>query len=256
MMKLISWNVNGLRSTEKEFLAFMQKEQPDICMLQELRAHPDQLSLFLKTIPDYKAAYNPSQKAGYSGTAFYHKKDLNIDSVSSDLPNVIISKEGRIQQARIGKMIILNVYTPNGTSGEERLKFKLHYYDELLKYCNFLFENGYSVILGGDLNVAHTKKDLFNPKANKNHSGFLSIERKWFDKILKIDFIDSFRMFTKEGGHYTWWHFGDPKRKKNKGWRFDYFLVSKDLKSKVKSAKILKNVFGSDHCPIQLTVVG
>ncbi|MBU0976052.1 MAG: exodeoxyribonuclease III [Patescibacteria group bacterium] len=251
-MKLISWNVNGLRSTEKQFLEFMNVIQPDIMMLQEVRAHPDQLNFFLQHIPGYKVLFNPAEQPGYSGTAIYHKKSLGINNVTNQLSSKILSSEGRTIECTCENTKILNFYTPNGTGKEERLSFKLKFYSEILKYITALQKSKYSIILGGDLNVAHTKLDLYAPKENENRSGFLKEERKWFENFLKMGFVDTFRLFQKKGGYYTWWHMRDPKRESNRGWRFDYFLVSKDLKGKVKSSKILKDVFGSDHCPIEL----
>lgn len=253
-MKLISWNVNGLRSAEKHFLKFISEESPDILMLQELRAHPDQLQFFLKFIPGYKVEFNPSERRGYSGTALYYKEEIPFDEVTSRTGNRILDSEGRTIVCTLGNLIIINFYTPNGTSSEERLKFKLKFYDAITDYLRELLKKKHSVIVGGDINVAHTELDLYAPKENKNRSGFLPVERDWFSDLLKLGFLDTFRMFEKSGGHYTWWHMRDPKRKKNRGWRFDYFLVSKDLKRKVKDAKILRDVLGSDHCPILLEV--
>lgn len=253
-MKLISWNVNGLRSAEKHFLQFINEESPDILMLQELRAHPDQLQFFLKFISGYKVEFNPSRKPGYSGTALYYKDEIPFDKVTSRTGNETLDSEGRTIVCKLGDLIIINFYTPNGTSSEERLKFKLKYYDAITDYLRGLLKKKCSAIVGGDINVAPTELDLYSPEKNKNHSGFLPVERDWFSELLQIGFIDTFRMFEKGGGHYTWWHMRDPRRVKNRGWRFDYFLVSKDLKKKVVKAKILRDVFGSDHCPIGLEV--
>ncbi len=253
-MKIFSWNVNGLRSTEKEFIKFIKTKKPDILMIQELRAYPDQLSFFLKSIPNYKVLFNPADRPGYSGTAIYYKNSIKFEKVSSVTSDEILNLEGRTIYCRIGDLYIFNFYTPNGTSSEERLKFKLDFYSHILNLIRGLINKNKSVIIGGDLNVAATELDLYAPKKNLNHSGFLESERKWFTDMLKLGFIDTFRMFEKEGGHYTWWHMRDPERKKNHGWRFDYFLVSKKLKNKVKSSRILKNVFGSDHCPIMLDI--
>ena len=253
-MKLVSWNVNGLRSAEKQFLEFMQDENPDVMMIQELRAHPDQLQFFLKFIPGYGVEFNPSGRPGYGGTALYYKEKTPFDEVTSRTGNKILDSEGRTIICKLGDLIIINFYTPNGTSSEERLKFKLKFYDSISNYLQKLLAKKLFVIVGGDINVAHREIDLYAPKENQNRSGFLQEERDWFSDLLKIGFTDTFRMFEKDGGHYSWWHMRDPKRKMNKGWRFDYFLVSKDLKKKVKRAKILKDVFGSDHCPILLEV--
>ncbi|MDD3648435.1 MAG: exodeoxyribonuclease III [Candidatus Dojkabacteria bacterium] len=253
-MKIVSWNVNGLRSTEKPFLEFIAKKNPDILMIQELRAHPDLLNLFLKVVPGYKVLFNPAKRPGYSGTAVYYTDRLNIESITSKLDSQILSSEGRTIELTLNDIKILNFYTPNGTGKEERLAFKLKFYKEITNYIKELLKSGFSIVIGGDLNVAATELDLYAPKENQNRSGFLPKERIWFKEFLQLGFIDTFRLFEKQGGFYTWWHMRDPKRKKNRGWRFDYFLISKNLKYRIKGSKILKNVFGSDHCPIELSL--
>lgn len=253
-MVLISWNVNSLRSTENTFLNFIEEYSPDIVMVQELRAFTDQLSFFLKQIPGYKAFFNPSSRPGYSGTALYYKETLDLADITASLNNKILDSEGRVIYSKFNNVNIFNFYTPNGSSSNERLDFKLKYYKEMLNFFKILIKGKQSIVVGGDLNVAPTSKDLYDPKGNRNHSGFLPAEKSWFKKLKKIGFIDTFRMFNTSGGNYTWWHFRDPKREKNHGWRFDYFLVSKDLKPKVVNADLLKTVFGSDHCPILLEI--
>lgn len=253
-MKIVSWNVNGLRSTEQQFLKFIERDKPDILMLQELRAHPDQLNFFIKQIPGYKVHFNPAEKSGYSGTALYYKSNLGIESLSDRFNSKVLSAEGRTIEIRVNDLVVFNLYTPNGTRSEERLKYKFKYYEAILTHIQTLLNTGKSIIVGGDLNVAHNEKDLYAPEKNRNHSGFLPKEREWFDRLLQVGLVDTFRIFEKRGKFYTWWHMRDPKRKRNRGWRFDYFLVSKDLKGKVKDSQILKHVFGSDHCPIELTI--
>jgi exodeoxyribonuclease-3 len=247
-MKIYSWNVNSLRSCENSFLNFLKEYSPDIVGIQELRAHPDQLSFFLKFVDGYKAIFNNSGRPGYAGTALYYKDTLDVKEVTDRVGNEILDSEGRIIKIVVEDISVFNFYTPNGASSEERLKFKLQYYDEMLKLSRDLLNRGEKVIVGGDLNVGHTQKDVYLKYCNK--SGCLPEERKWFDDMLSLGFIDSFRIFEKRGGFYTWWNLIDPKREKNNGWRFDYFLVSDNLKDRVKSAGILKDVYGSDHCPI------
>ncbi len=247
--------MNGLRSAEEQFLSFLKNEKPDVVLLQEIRSEEQQLSFFLRLIPDYATFFNPSGRPGYGGTAIYYKKGCGIKDVSNSVNNSLLDSEGRTIMSDLGGINgikLLNFYTPNGNRNEERLRYKLKFYSEVLKLVSDL-ENT-PVILGGDLNVAHTELDLYSPKSNKNHSGFLPEERKWFSELLKLGFSDTFRLFEKEGGHYTWWHMGDPKREKNRGWRFDYFLVSKNLETRVKKAPILRDVYGSDHCPILLEI--
>ena len=253
-MKIVSWNVNSIRSKEDKFLEFMENFQPDILILQELRAMPENLSMFLRSILNYNVLFNPAKKPGYSGTAIYYKNSVNLNHLTNYLGIPILDDEGRTIIGGIDKITLVSLYTPNGNRNEERLKYKLNYYQEIFNYIKKLLNNGQEIILGGDLNVAHTELDLFDPNGNRNHSGFLIEERKWFNDLLDLGFYDTFRMFEKSGGHYSWWHMRDPERKNNNGWRFDYFLVSKNLVSKVRNARILRDVFGSDHCPILLEI--
>ena len=251
-MKIYSWNVNSLRSYEDRYLQFLKDYQPDIVGIQELRATEDQLSFFLRFVEGYSTLFNDSGRPGYAGTAMYYKNNLDVKDISKRTGNDILDIEGRVIKIVVGDITIFNFYTPNGNSSEERLKFKLQYYDEILKLVKHMIESGQKVIVGGDLNVGHTHDDLYLKDCKS--SGFLPEERKWFDDMLDIGFVDSFRMFQKGGGYYTWWHMRDPKREKNNGWRFDYFLISKNLEKNIKSAGILKDVYGSDHCPIWVEI--
>lgn len=252
-MKIYSWNVNGIRSAESELIAFIDEVQPDILLLQELRAHPGQISFFLKMIPGYRHYFNDSGKPGYAGTGLYYQKGLELENISSQTSNDILSQEGRIIRFNCQDMTIVNIYTPNGNSNQERLKFKLKYYRALKDLAVSSYQKGKKVLIGGDFNVAHTPKDLFAAKTSYN-SGYLPAEREWFSSLLESGFVDSFRLFNQKPGNYTWWHMRDPTREENKGWRFDYFLASQNLKDEIKDATILNNVFGSDHCPIMIEV--
>lgn len=244
--------MNGLRSAEDAFLKFICDHQPDIMMLQEVRAFPAQLSLFLQAIPGYDIVFHPAEKPGYSGTALYYKSSLHPNRATRLREEEMLDSEGRTLVLTIGRTHYINVYTPNGTNGQERLKFKLNFYAQLTEYVQRLLDQGESIIIGGDLNVAHTEHDLYDPKGNTHHSGFLPAERDWMNGLVKIGFHDSFRLFQQEGGHYSWWHMRDPQRTANRGWRFDYFLVSDNVKVRVTGASILRDVFGSDHAPIVL----
>ncbi len=253
-MKLVSWNVNSLRSAESNFLKFIEKEQPEILMLQEVRAHPDQLSIFLQIIPGYNVQHNYSGRLGYGGTALYYKSGLQPSLLTTVTGQKILDDEGRTILLVANGLAIINFYVPNGNRNEERLQYKLKFYDCAANFIRKLKDKYDSIIVGGDFNVASTELDLFSPKTNKKRSGFLSEEKAWFNSLLDMGLLDSFRLFNTKGGNYTWWHMRDPERKNNKGWRFDYFLVSKILKDKIWKAEILKNVFGSDHCPILLEI--
>lgn len=251
-MRIYSWNVNGIRSAEVSFLSFIKNYKPDILLLQEVRAHPDQISYFVKNIAGYNSFFNDSGRAGYGGTAVYYKKKLSI-GVETKLRFGILWDEGRCILIKIGDIYILNVYVPNGNSSEDRLEYKFKFYDDLTNLLSQWRKEGRKVVLGGDLNVAHTEKDLFAPQSARN-SGFLKEEREWMSSILDLGFIDTFRLFNQEGGNYTWWSMRDPTRKSNKGWRYDYLIVSEDLETRVKKSEILKDVFGSDHCPILMNI--
>lgn len=253
-MNIISWNINGIRSSEQSLLDFIAGKQPDILMLQEVRCRPHEISFFLSCIPGYKVVFNCCERPGYSGTAIYYKEDIQIDEIKAGHEDPVLNTEARIIQMKIGNVFLLNVYTPNGTSSEERLKFKLDFYEKFYLYIRELINKGYSVIVGGDLNVAHTELDLFSPESNARNSGFLPAERKWFDKMLDLGLVDTYRLFHLEGGNYSWWHMRDPKRAENKGWRFDYFLVSESMKQSLIEAYILREVFGSDHCPVGIDI--
>lgn len=253
-MKIISWNINGIRSAEEQFLRFLTEYQPDMVFIQELRAHADQLSFFLKNPKGYSSFFNPSPRAGYAGTALYFRNELSDKLHIETTNDSILVEENRIIEIKYMDFTIINVYIPNGNSSGERLKYKTAYLKELIKYTSKFTKQGEKVILGGDINIAHTEKDLYNPAYSQKFSGFLPEERELFDDILKLGFIDTFRYFHKEGGLYTWWHMRDKERKMNKGWRFDYFFVTKDIIQKVIKSSILKDVFGSDHCPIFLDI--
>jgi len=253
-MLIISWNINGIRSAEKQFIDFINSYSPDVLMLQEVRANPDDLSFFIKYIPGYEVIFNPSNRPGWSGTAIYYKTSLNPDYVGLKFNNKILESEGRGIILKKSKLIIINFYTPNGESSEERLNFKLKYYDEIRKFSQACIKKNYKVIIGGDLNVAYDNRDVHPELAKIIRSSILPEERAWFKQMLDIGMVDSFRIFNQKEDFYTWWHMADRKRKKNRGYRFDYFLVSHDLEKSVIKADILKDVYGSDHCPVTLEI--
>lgn len=252
-MKFISWNVNSLRSCEEKFLVFVSKHKPEVIAIQELRAHEDQISFFLKNISGYNYIFNDSGRPGYGGTALFYKSNLPDTEVSKRTGNEVLDSEGRVISLKIGDLNFLNFYVPNGNSSEDRLKFKLRYYAEMHNYIKELIDTGEKVIVGADLNVAHTPLDVYLKYSN--NSGFLPEERSWFGSILELGMFDSFRHFhAEEAGHYSWWSMRDPTRATNKGWRYDYFLVSNNLKENTKAAGIMKDVYGSDHCPIWVEI--
>tara|TARA_Y100000590_G_C15651272_1_gene988854 strand:- start:797 stop:1567 length:771 start_codon:yes stop_codon:yes gene_type:complete len=250
--KIISWNVNGIRAAQKKgFDAFIEKENPDIICVQETKAHPEQVNIGLD---DYKYKYwNSAQKKGYSGTAIFSKiKPIEVEY------NLNIDKhdqEGRVITLYFNNYNLVTVYTPNSKRDLSRLAYRQKEWDiDFLKFLKRI-EKDNPVIFCGDLNVAHKEIDLKNPKTNKRNAGFTDEERSGFDNYIDAGFIDTFREFNKEEGHYTWWSYMFNARAKNIGWRIDYFCVSQILKTKIKNAYILPDVMGSDHAPVVLEIV-
>ncbi len=247
-MKLISWNVNGLRAVlKKGFTDFIKKENPDILCLQETKLSGEPVDTGLS---EYKICWSYAQKKGYSGTAIFSK--VEPKSVTYGLGMEKHDAEGRVITAEFADFFVVNVYVPNSKRELERLPYRHKEWDvDFLIHLKNLGKKK-PVVFCGDMNVAHTEIDLTYPKANVNNHGFTPQEREGFDNIVNAGFVDTFRLFNKEGGHYTWWSPMGNCRAKDIGWRIDYFCVSSGLIKKVKSASILKNVMGSDHCPITL----
>ncbi|MBI4068458.1 exodeoxyribonuclease III [Candidatus Kaiserbacteria bacterium] len=260
-MKLVSWNVNGIRAVHKKgmFLPMIQNLKPDILCLQETKAERGQAVIDL---PEYEEYWNSAKKKGYSGTAIFTKmKPLNI---ALDFPEHIVKKfelkdgygdltgEGRLIAMEFEDFFVVNVYTPNAKPDLSRLDMRHKHWDRaFLAYCKELNKKK-PVIFCGDLNVAHTYDDLANPKQNEGGHGFTKEEREGIDNMIEAGFADTFRMFVKGNGHYTWWSNFSAARDRNIGWRIDYFFVSKDGVKHVKNASIHNEFYGSDHCPISL----
>lgn len=245
-MKLISWNVNGIKSVlKKGFLDFVQRENPDVLCLQETKSPKDAPALDL---PGYGQHWNNAPRPGYSGTAVLTKiKPLNV---TDGIGIAKHDREGRVITAAFKDFFLVNVYVPNAKRGLERLPYRTREWDvDFLKYLKKI-EKEKPVVFCGDLNVAHAEIDLANPKGNVKNHGFTPEERAGFDNIVKAGFIDTFREFEKGGGHYTWWSQMGGCRGRNIGWRIDYFLISPPLRKRLKRAFILKDVTGSDHCPV------
>ncbi len=253
-MKLLSWNVNGLRAVHKKgFLDWFISENPDILCIQETKAHPDQLPDELVNVDGYKSYFSFSKiKKGYSGVAIYTKHEPSKVDYGFGIPR--FDDEGRIVIATFKEFVLMNIYYPNGKASEERLKYKMDFYDAFLDYADKLVKKGNKLIICGDVNTAHKEIDIARPKENENVSGFLKIERDWMDKFVSHGYIDTFRMFNQEPEQYTWWDLVTRARERNVGWRIDYFFVSENFKDKVKNAYILPDVMGSDHCPIGLEI--
>ncbi len=249
-MKIISWNVNGIRAVMKKgFPDFVKKYDPDILCLQETKAHPDQVDELLH---DYEHHFwNSADKKGYSGTAIFSKiKPLNV-SYGGGID--VGDTEGRIVTAEFDEFFLVNVYTPNSKRGLARLDYRQEWDKLFFNYLKEL-EKSKPVITCGDLNVAHTEIDLARPKNNTKNAGFTPQERSGFQKYLDNGFLDTFRMFNQDPENYSWWSYMFNARSKNLGWRIDYFLTSEKLKKNIISAEILKDVMGSDHCPVTLNL--
>lgn len=252
-LKLVSWNVNGLRAVYKKgFLDWFGKENPDILCLQETKASEDQLAAGLRNPPGYKAYFASAEKKGYSGVAVYTKKEPI--KVEKGFGIKKFDSEGRVLVADYEKFILLNVYYPNGKASSERLKYKLDFYDAFLKYAEGWRAKGKNLVICGDVNTAHKEIDLAHPKENETVSGFLPVEREWMDKFFGCGYVDTFREFNKEPEQYTWWHVITRARERNIGWRIDYFFVNEGFRHNVKSAFIQPEVMGSDHCPIGIEI--
>lgn len=249
-MKLISWNVNGLRAClNKGFMDFFQQEQADIFCLQETKLQEEQIPFQLE---GYHAYWNFAQKKGYSGTAVFAKQEPL--SVSYGIGQAEHDQEGRVITLEFDTFYLVTVYTPNSQRDLARLDYRMVWEAEFLGYLKNL-ENSKPVILCGDLNVAHTEIDLKNPKTNRKNAGFTDEERAKFSELIKNGFIDTFRHFYPDKTEaYTWWSYMFNARANNAGWRIDYFCVSESLKNELKDAMIYDRIMGSDHCPVGLEI--
>lgn len=249
-MKIISWNVNGIRAAlKKGFIDSMKKENPEVICLQEIKAHPEQVD---KILSDYEYhVWNPAEKKGYAGTAIFSK----IKPISIKLGKELLGDdEGRAIVAEFEKFFLVNVYTPNSQRGLLRLKYRLEWDKKFLHMLKSL-ENKKPLIFCGDLNVAHKEIDIARPKDNVKNAGFTPDERASFENYISHGFIDSFRYFHPDlKDQYSWWSQMHNARAKNIGWRIDYFCISNSLKNNLVSANILKDVKGSDHCPVSINL--
>jgi exodeoxyribonuclease-3 len=245
-VKLISWNVNGLRSVlRKNFLEYLDQEKPDVLCLQETKAGPNDVEQLWPVT--YKTFWNVAQKKGYAGTAIFTR--IRPIEVHCGIGITDHDNEGRVLTAEYDDFFLVNVYVPNSKRELTRLAYRQKWDRAFLKYLKKL-ERKKPVVFCGDLNVAHTEIDLANPKANMGHHGFTLEERAGFGTFLKAGFIDAFREFEKGGGQYTWWSVMTGARARNIGWRIDYFLISAALRPRLKRAFLRCDVMGSDHCPV------
>lgn len=249
--RLLSWNVNGLRSVHKKgLLEWLAQERPDVLCLQETKAAEDQLPMDLRQVEGYHAYFSSAERKGYSGVALYTR--VEPLAIERGFGIEEFDREGRILIAHYPDFMLLNIYFPNGKLSEERLRYKMRFYDAFLDIADGLKAEGKNIVVCGDVNTAHREIDLARPKENSKVSGFLPEERAWVDRFVEHGFVDTFRMFNQEPGHYTWWDTMTRARERNVGWRIDYFFVNEGFTHRVVNATILPEVMGSDHCPVGL----
>jgi exodeoxyribonuclease-3 len=252
-MKILSWNVNGIRAADKKgFFKWFKTQNADIVCLQEIKAMPEQVSPHLRNIPNYESYWNPAERKGYSGVLTFSKKKAITIKKGFGIPN--FDNEGRILITEFPSFTLFNIYFPNGKKNQERLDYKLDFYDTFLAYADNLKLEGQNIVVCGDFNTAHKEIDLARPKENEKTSGFLPVERAWIDTFIDHGYVDTFRHFNKEPDQYTWWDMKTRARERNVGWRIDYFFTNKEFIPKIKNAFIMQDVLGSDHCPVGLEI--
>ncbi len=252
-MKIITWNVNGLRAAlGKGALKWVWEQQPDVLCLQEIKARPEQLKGEQGTFPGYDVIWNPAERLGYSGVATFLKDACLQARLGMDMP--LFDVEGRLISTLHPGFRLFNVYFPSGQRGRERVEFKLDFYAHLLSLGDKLHAAGEKLVITGDFNTAHQPIDLKNPKQNQKTSGFLPEERAWVQKFLDHGFVDIYRHLYPDRIQYTWWTYRSGARERRVGWRLDYFLVSEALVPYVQDVIIHEDVPGSDHCPVELKI--
>jgi exodeoxyribonuclease-3 len=252
-MKIISWNVNGLRANVKKGgFDWLLSQKADIFCMQEIKAEADQLPPEVRAPKGYHAFFESSKtRKGYSGVAIYSK--VEPLKVEFSIGNPELDQEGRMITVFYEDFVFINCYFPNGGGGPDRLAYKLKFYDAFLKYINKLKKKGHEVIFCGDINTAHTEIDLARPKENMENTGFLPIERAWIDKVVKNNYFDVFRsLYPEKKDAYTYWDMKTFARVRNVGWRIDYFFVTKGILEKIKEVNIHNDILGSDHCPLSI----
>lgn len=250
-MNIISYNVNGIRAAlNKNFAGWLKKENPDIVCIQETKAHKSQLDTNIFEYLGYNHYWFSAEKKGYSSVAILTK--IKPKEVIYGIGNPKFDIEGRFLRLDFDNFTIISSYFPSGTTGTIRQDYKMEYLNEIQKYTNNIKDK--NVIISGDYNICHKPIDINHPERHKNTSGFLPEEREWMTKFIDSGFVDSFRLFNDEPNKYSWWSYRQNSREKNLGWRIDYHMVSKNIKDKILSASILKDVVHSDHCPVKLEI--
>lgn len=252
-MRILSWNVNGLRSVGRNgFLDWLVTDKPDVLCLQETKCKPDDLNASYLAPLGYQTHWACAKKPGYSGVAIYSK--TSPKNVIEGLGIEKFDEEGRVITAEFDGFVLVNAYFPNSQREHTRLPFKLEFCDAIFKYCSNLVKQGKHVVLCGDYNIAHREIDLANPKSNQNNAGFLPQERAWMDDFTNNGFVDVFRHFVKDPGHYSWWSYRPGVRERNIGWRLDYHCVNSNFIENVKESYLMPQVRGSDHCPVAIVM--
>jgi exodeoxyribonuclease III len=253
-MKIISWNVNGIRAVVKKgFTNFLKKQKPDILCLQEIKINDEARMKEQFDFRDYQEYWHPAEKPGYSGTAVLVKNNLPVVSIKNGIGNKKFDREGRVQTLEFKNFYLINAYFPNSNHELTRLDFKLEFNKAFHKYANKLAKKK-PLIMGGDFNVAHEEIDLARPKDNIGNPGFTDQERTWMTKFLNSGYIDTYRYLNKNKVQYSWWGYRFNSRARNIGWRIDYFCVPEKMKEQIKNAFILDKIMGSDHCPIGIEI--
>jgi exodeoxyribonuclease-3 len=252
-IRLLSWNVNGIRAVDrKKGFDWFFKDKPDVLCLQETKALPEQVPAAMQEVEGYHVSFASAKRKGYSGVAVYSRPEPA--NVTAGLGVKKFDVEGRTLVIDYDDFLLYNIYYPNGGASEERLRYKMAFYAAFLKEVVKQKKKGRNLVICGDVNTAHTEIDLARPKGNEKNSGFLPEERAWMDKFLKRGFVDTFRMFNQDPGQYSWWDYKTRARERDVGWRIDYFFVNEEFKDNVKDAFILKDIMGSDHCPVGIQI--
>ena len=256
-MKILSWNVNGIRAVHKKeiFIPWLKESGADVVCIQETKANKERLVKELTNPSCIGLEYTPyfasAKKQGYSGVAIYTRREPDKIEL---LGNTEFDDEGRTIAAFFKDLAVISAYFPNSQEGGKRLQYKLDFCSAIYEYCNNLVKNNYNIVLCGDYNIAHKSIDIENPKANEKNPGYLPEEREWMDFFTNNGYTDTFRMFCKEPKQYTWWSYRQRAREKNIGWRIDYLCVNNSYRDCVKSSFIQSAVLGSDHCPVGIEV--
>jgi exodeoxyribonuclease III len=255
MSRIISYNVNGLRSAiEKGFYDWLKNSMPDILCIQEIKLQEDQLDKMLFEYLGYYQYWNFAEKKGYSGVGILTKRKPDYISYGIGMQKYDI--EGRVIRLDFGNISLVNSYFPSGTTGDVRQEFKMEYLASIKTYLENIRKYRNNIILSGDFNIAHKPEDINHPERHKNSSGFLPEEREWMDKMIDSGYIDTFRVFEKNPEQYSWWSYRANSRAKNLGWRIDYHFITNSLYDRLKGAGIMQEVVHSDHCPVWIEISG